>query len=165
MASSSQATISSGLSHGCSYDVFINFRGIDTRENFVCLLYDGLKRDEIHAFIDSEELWEGEEIRPTLLKAIQGSKISIPVFSEHYADSKYCLLELAQMWDCCLTQDQTILPIFIAVEPRDVRHQSGSFQGPFQVYQSNCAVEDWKIALAKVGKIKGWHVKRDATIK
>ncbi|KAJ4975749.1 hypothetical protein NE237_000855 [Protea cynaroides] len=165
MASSSQVTTSSVFSHGRSYDVFINFRGVDTRENFVCLLYDGMKRNGIHAFIDSEELWEGEEIRPSLLEAIQGSKISIPVFSKLYANSKYCLLELAQIWDCCLTQDQTILPIFIDVEPHDVRHQSGSFKRHFQKYKCEPAIEDWKNALTKVGKIKGWHLKRDTTIK
>ncbi|KAJ4976421.1 hypothetical protein NE237_001527 [Protea cynaroides] len=162
MASSSQTIASSGISYGCSYDVFINFRGVDTRENFVCLLHDGLRRDGFHAFIDSEDLWEGEEIRPSLLKAIQGSKISIPIFSKHYADSKYCLLELAEIWDCCLTQDQTILPIFIDVEPREVENQSGSFEGPFQKYKSKCkpTVEDWENALTKVGKIKGWHLKQ-----
>ncbi|KAJ4976088.1 hypothetical protein NE237_001194 [Protea cynaroides] len=170
MASSSRTTpttASSVFSHRSSYDVFINFRGIDIRENFVCLLYDALRRDGIHVFIDSEELWEGEEIRPSLLRAIRGSKISITVFSKLYANSKYCLLELAEIWDCHLSDSQTILPIFFDIEPREVRRQSGSFQGPFQEYQSKCEpdIEDWKNALRKVGKIKGWHLKGDPTIK
>ncbi|XP_043687820.1 disease resistance protein L6-like [Telopea speciosissima] len=196
MASSSRATTSSISSNrrpsSSSYDVFINFRGPDTRTNFVSLLYRNLVREGIQVFIDSEELWEGEEICPSLLRAIRGSSISIPVFSKNYADSKYCLLELAEMWECHLSRGQTILPIFIDVEPRDVRHQTGSFdlestsnpivglikllcQNPivglikllFQNRQRKYEPDDvksWKNALTEVGKLKGWTLKGDATI-
>ncbi|XP_043687938.1 disease resistance protein L6-like [Telopea speciosissima] len=157
-------------SSSSSYDVFINFRGADTRHNFVFLLYDALKRNGIHAFIDSKELWEGEEICSSLLSAIQGSEILIPIFSKNYADSKYCLLELAEIWECSShlsDQDKTILPIFIEIEPRDVRHQTGSFEGPFQEHQEKCDPDDvksWKNALTEVGKLKGWTLMGDPTI-
>ncbi|XP_043687868.1 disease resistance protein L6-like [Telopea speciosissima] len=168
-SSSSGATSSSAFSRRTSsYDVFINFRGVDTRENFISLLYDTLKRDGIHVFIDSEELWEGEEICPSLLRAIRGSRIFIPVFSQHYADSKYCLLELSEIWAYHLSDGQTILPIFIDVEPRDVRNQSGSLEVPFQEHQrksESAIVENWKNALTEVGKLKGWTLKGDAKIK
>ncbi|KAJ4976725.1 hypothetical protein NE237_001831 [Protea cynaroides] len=169
MASSSRAAISSVLSRQpSSYDVFINFRGVDTRDNFVYLLYEAFKRDGISTFIDSEELWEGEEICPSLLRAIRGSKISVPIFSKHYTDSKYCLLELAKIWDCHISDGQTVLPIFIDVEPRDVRHQTGSFQVSFQEqqknYESTTIVNGWKNALKEVGNLKGWTLKGDANI-
>ncbi|XP_042501329.1 disease resistance protein RPV1-like [Macadamia integrifolia] len=168
VSTSSSSSSSSSSSHRpSSYDVFINFRGVDTRKNFVSLLYKALIKDGIHVFIDSEELWEGEEICPSLLRAIRGSEISIPVFSKNYGDSKYCLLELAEIWECHLYEGQTILPIFIDVEPRDVRHQTGSFQGPFQEHQSKCEsadVEIWRNALKEVGNLKGWTLKGDANI-
>ncbi|XP_043687909.1 disease resistance protein RPV1-like [Telopea speciosissima] len=150
-----------------SYDVFINFRGPDTRTNFVSLLYKALIKDGIDAYRDSEELWEGDEICPSLLRAIRRSEISIPVISEKYAESKYCLLELAEIWECRKSNGQTILPVFINVEPRDVRHQTGSFEVPFQEHQRKYKsddVESWKNALKKVGDLKGWTLKRDATI-
>ncbi|XP_042520198.1 disease resistance protein RUN1-like isoform X1 [Macadamia integrifolia] len=175
MASSSRAITSSvsfagrrpSSSSSSSYDVFINFRGTDTRTNFVCLLYNALKKDGVNAYRDSEEIWEGEEICGSLLRAIRGSEISIPVFSKNYADSKYCLLELAEMWECHLSDGQTILPVFIDVEPRDVRHQTGSFEKPLQEHQRKCKyadVESWKNALTEVGKLKGWTLMGDATI-
>ncbi|XP_042482156.1 disease resistance protein RUN1-like [Macadamia integrifolia] len=168
-SSSSGVTTSSASSRRPSlnnYDVFINFRGQDTRTNFVSLLYKDLMREGIYAYRDSEELWEGEEICPSLLRAIQGSEISIPVFSKNYSDSKYCLLELAEIWDCHLSNGQTILPVFIDVEPRDVRHQTGSFEGPFHEHQMNesAEVNSWKNALKEVGNLKGWPLKGDATI-
>ncbi|XP_042499803.1 disease resistance protein L6-like [Macadamia integrifolia] len=150
-----------------SYDVFINFRGPDTRTNFVSLLYNALTKEGIKAYRDSEELWEGEEICPSLLRGIRVSNISIPVFSKNYADSKYCLMELAEIWECHLSDGQTILPVFIDVEPRDVRHQTRSFEEPFKKHQSKCKAADvqrWKNALEEVGNLKGWPLKRDATI-
>ncbi|XP_042482176.1 disease resistance protein RUN1-like [Macadamia integrifolia] len=168
MASSSRVTTSSLFSRQpYSYDVFINFRGPDTRTNFVSLLYEALIKDGIQAYRDSEDLREGEEICPSLLKAIRGSDISIPVFSKNYAESKYCLMELAEIWECHLSNGQTILPVFIDVEPRDVRHQTESFEGPFQEHKRNyksADVKSWKNALKKVGNLKGWPLKGNATI-
>ncbi|XP_043697206.1 disease resistance protein L6-like [Telopea speciosissima] len=169
MASTSQSTTSSASFRRASfsYDVFINFRGPDTHTNFVSLLYKALMREKIHTFIDSEELWEGEEICPSLLRAIRRSEISIPIISENYADSKYCLLELAEIWECHKSSGQTILPVFIDVEPRDVRHQTGSFEKPIQEHQKKYKsddVESWKNALTEVGKLRGWTLKGNATI-
>ncbi|XP_043687748.1 toll/interleukin-1 receptor-like protein [Telopea speciosissima] len=167
-ASSSSSSASSRRPSSSSYDVFINFRGPDTRASFVSLLYKALIKDGINAYKDSEDLWEGDEICPSLLRAIRKSEISIPVISENYAESKYCLLELAEIWECHKSNAQTILPVFIDVEPRNVRHQTGSFEVPFQEHQRKYKsddVERWKNALKEVGNLKGWTFKRDkATI-
>ncbi|KAJ4943968.1 hypothetical protein NE237_005552 [Protea cynaroides] len=170
MASSSRAITSSDLSsRTSSYNVFINFRGVDTRDNFVYLLYETLNKNGVYTFIDSEELWEGEKICPSLLRAIRRSKISIPVFSKRYVKSKYCLVELAEILNCHISDGQTILSIFIDVEPRDVRPQTESFEGPFQEHQKNskstAIVNGWKNALKEVGSLKGWSLKGDANIR
>ncbi|KAI9377507.1 hypothetical protein POPTR_019G070522v4 [Populus trichocarpa] len=52
---------SSAVSHVCKYDVFLSFRGKDTRNNFTSHLYDALCRKQIKTFIDND-LERGEEI-------------------------------------------------------------------------------------------------------
>ncbi|KAJ4981347.1 hypothetical protein NE237_032184 [Protea cynaroides] len=148
--------------HDGSFQVFINFRGEDTRNNFTGFLHSALKRERIDAFMDSENLWGGEEIKTALLQAIQGSKISIPVFSKGYADSKWCLVELAEMVRCHKSNGQIILPIFFDVEITDVRHQSGSFKASFENHEkSNDAqtLKSWREALNLVTGISGHELK------
>ena len=83
-----------------NYDVFLSFRGEDTRRNFTSHLYDALSRKKIKTFIDNNELQKGDEISPALIKAIKESHASIVIFSENYASSKWCLNELKQILEC-----------------------------------------------------------------
>ncbi|KAK8633074.1 hypothetical protein V6N13_013928 [Hibiscus sabdariffa] len=55
------------------YDIFLSFRGEDTRNNFTDHLYDALKRSGIVTFRDDARLEAGEVIAPQLLRAIQQS--------------------------------------------------------------------------------------------
>ncbi|XP_042499828.1 disease resistance protein RUN1-like [Macadamia integrifolia] len=158
-ASSSSSSSSSGSS---AYDVFLNFRGEETRNNFTGFLHRALAREGIVVFIDSEGLWGGEEIQSALFDAIQKSKILIAVFSKGYADSKWCLRELVKMVECHRSNYQKILPIFFDVEPTDVRNQTGSFEVSFQKHKKkfNAEIEDWKAALTVVGGKKGYEIKQ-----
>ncbi|KAH9679673.1 ADP-ribosyl cyclase/cyclic ADP-ribose hydrolase [Citrus sinensis] len=63
------------------HDVFLSFRGKDVRHNFVSHLNAALCREKIETFID-DKLNRGNEISPSLSSAIEGSKISIVIFSE-----------------------------------------------------------------------------------
>ncbi|XP_042490427.1 cGMP-dependent protein kinase 2-like [Macadamia integrifolia] len=150
---------STAFTIGCSsYDVFLNFRGEDTRNNFTGFLNLILKDKGIDVFIDSEKLWSGEAIGPALLRAIDGSKISIPVFSTGYAHSKWCLLELAQIFQCYISNRQLVLPIFFNVEPSHVRNQTGSFEEAFREHEKNHEphiVKIWRKALREIGNLKG----------
>lgn len=85
---------------GWAFDVFLSFRGEDTRKNFTDHLYTALVQAGIHTFRDNDELPRGEEISAQILKAIQESKISLVVFSKGYASSKWCLDELTSIMDC-----------------------------------------------------------------
>ncbi|KAK9200675.1 hypothetical protein WN944_015873 [Citrus x changshan-huyou] len=69
------ASSSFGLTSQSKYDVFLSFRGEDTRDNFTSHLHAALCRKEIKTFI-GEELNRGDEISPAILKAIEGSKIT-----------------------------------------------------------------------------------------
>ena len=63
------------------YDVFLSFRGEDTRNNFTGHLYKALDQKGIDIFMDNEKLRGGEEISSTLVTAIQRSRCSIIVLS------------------------------------------------------------------------------------
>ena len=82
------------------YDVFLSFRGGDTRHGFTGNLYKALCNRGIHTFIDDEELQSGEEITPALQKSIEESRIAIVVLSQNYASSSFCLDELVVILDC-----------------------------------------------------------------
>jgi hypothetical protein len=58
---------------GFTYDVFLSFRGEDTRHNFIGYLRDELRQRGINAFFDDKNLRIGEDISPALLKAIEES--------------------------------------------------------------------------------------------
>ncbi|XP_042483059.1 uncharacterized protein LOC122063414 [Macadamia integrifolia] len=141
-----------------SYDVFINFRGEDTRSNLVGHLYMALKDRGIHAFIDSKDLWKGDDIEPALLRAIKGSKLSIAIFSERYAESRWCLRELVQMLKCHRTNGQIIFPIFFKVKTSDVKNQTGCFQISPQKHGKEApqTLQRWKDTLRAVGNKSGW---------
>ncbi|KAH9726228.1 ADP-ribosyl cyclase/cyclic ADP-ribose hydrolase [Citrus sinensis] len=63
------------------YDVFVSFRGEETRDNFTSHLYSALCQQNIQTFID-DQLNRGDEISESLVNAIEASAISVIVFSE-----------------------------------------------------------------------------------
>ncbi|GLT71450.1 hypothetical protein SLA2020_434660 [Shorea laevis] len=82
------------------YDVFLCFRGEDTRTNFTDHLYFALRDAGIKIFKDDNELRRGEDLASKLLRGIQGSRISVIVFSMNYAASRWCLEELVEIMEC-----------------------------------------------------------------
>ena len=63
------------------YDVFLSFRGEDTRYGFTGHLYKALCDKDIYTFMD-DKLRRGEKISEELLKTIKRSMISIIMFFE-----------------------------------------------------------------------------------
>ncbi|KAH0661322.1 hypothetical protein KY284_026253 [Solanum tuberosum] len=55
------------------YDVFLSFRGADTRRTFTGHLYEGLKNRGIFTFQVDKRLENGDSISKELLKAIYKS--------------------------------------------------------------------------------------------
>ncbi|KAL5778669.1 hypothetical protein ACOSQ2_009406 [Xanthoceras sorbifolium] len=139
------------------YDVFISFRGEDTRDNITSHIYDTLCRKKIHTFIDYE-LERGDEISPVLMKAIEESKISVIIFSKDYASSKWCLRELGEIMKCKKMNKQIVIPVFYHVDPSDVRKQTGSFEDSFAKHEeeSREEVQIWREALTEASNLAGW---------
>ncbi|KAJ6854522.1 disease resistance protein RUN1-like [Populus alba x Populus x berolinensis] len=145
-----------------AYDVFLSFRGKDTRKTFTDHVYTALVQAGIHTFRDDDELPRGEEISDHLLRAIQESKISIVVFSKEYASSRWCLNELVEILQCKNRKtNQIVLPIFYDIDPSDVRKQNGSFAEAF-VKHEKCfeekLVKEWRKALEEAGNLSGWNL-------
>ncbi|BBH09488.1 hypothetical protein Prudu_021996 [Prunus dulcis] len=122
----SPSSSSSSFTNSWTHDVFLSFRGEDTRYNFTDHLHKNLVQRGIRTFID-DELPRGEEISQALLDAIEGSRCSIVVFSEYYASSKWCLDELVHIIHCRKSKQQMVWPVFYKVDPSDVRSQRGSY--------------------------------------
>ncbi|GAU43796.1 hypothetical protein TSUD_285480 [Trifolium subterraneum] len=112
-------------------EVFLSFRGKDTRASFASHLYASLQNAGITVFRDDDSLQEGDRISKSLHGEIEESRISIVVFSKHYGDSRWCLQELVQIMKCHRTIGQVVLPVFFDVDPSEVRHQTGEFGNGF----------------------------------
>ncbi|KAJ0900153.1 putative TIR domain, P-loop containing nucleoside triphosphate hydrolase [Helianthus annuus] len=155
--SRSMASSSSSSSHSLKYEVFLSFRGEDTRKNFVDHLYGDLVQQGIQTYKDDETLPRGERIGPALLKAIQESRIALVVFSENYADSSWCLDELEHIMECMDTRGQIVMPVFYHVDPSDVRKQKGKYGKAFRKHnrENKHKVESWRKALEMAGNLSG----------
>ncbi|KAM5546801.1 disease resistance protein RUN1-like [Rosa sericea] len=164
MASSYRLRASTSASSSSSaqwkYDVFLSFRGEDTRKKFTDHLYDKLQWRGLKTFRDDPNLQRGTTISPELLAAIEQSRFAVVVLSPNYASSKWCLLELAKIIQC-MGDRGTILPIFYEVDPSDVRHQKRSFAEAFAEHEHQIGddlrkVQEWRDALTKVANLAGW---------
>ncbi|KAL5778632.1 hypothetical protein ACOSQ2_009369 [Xanthoceras sorbifolium] len=132
-SSSKRQELSMSSSSSCSnsqwkYDVFLSFRGEDTRNNFTDHLYAALDLKGVYTFRDDERLERGKEISSELLKAIESSRFSIIILSKNYASSTRCLEELAKIVKSKDIEEGTVLP-----------------------------VKRWRSALTGVANLSGWH--------
>ena len=154
------ASSSSSSTHQWKYDVFISFRGEDTRKSFTDHLYTALCQNGINTFMD-DRLRRGEQISPLLLNAIEESRFSIIIFSDNYAFSGWCLDELAKIIECVKVMGHKALPVFYNLDPSHVRHQTGSLAEAFarheQIYREKMGkVVKWREALTELASISGW---------
>jgi len=146
------------------YEVFLSFRGQDTRASFTSHLTSALQNAGIIVFKDDHSLIRGDPISAKLRQAIENSEISIIVFSKNYADSPWCLDELTQIMECHRTIGQVVLPIFYDVYPSDVRRQSREFGKAFQdllntnIVQGDHTELNWVDALREAAGLSGFVV-------
>ncbi|XP_028756536.1 TMV resistance protein N-like [Neltuma alba] len=158
----SRELLSPSFSGEWTYDVFLSFRGEDTRTNFTGHLYNSLKQKGIQTFIDDVGLQRGEEITPALLEAIRQSRIAIIVFSKNYASSTFCLDELVNILHYVRGEGRLVWPVFYDVDPSDVRHQRGSYGQALAEHDDRLQankekVRKWREALCVAANLSGWH--------
>lgn len=124
-------------------------------------LYTALVANAIHTFRDDEELDRGA---PGLLKSIEQSRISIVIFSENYADSRWCSDEVIKIIERVATMRRMALQVFYHVDPTEVRNQTGSYGKALMEYEKDASkenrekVERWRAALKEAINLSGWHL-------
>ncbi|KAK4269976.1 hypothetical protein QN277_023067 [Acacia crassicarpa] len=143
------------------YDVFLSFRGEDTRASFTSHLFSSLSSDGIVVFKDDIDLPRGNNISLELQRGIENSTISIVIFSKDYAGSRWCLNELSKIMEVHRVQGRVVLPVFYGVDPSEVRNQISSFGEAFQdLIQRSLPTHDqvlrWRIDLHEAGGIAGF---------
>ncbi|XP_007226918.1 disease resistance protein RML1A isoform X3 [Prunus persica] len=164
-ASSSSSPSSS--SKRWKYQVFLSFRGEDTRKGFTGHLHAALSDDGIRTFLDDNELKRAEFIKTQLEQAIDGSMISIIVFSKRYAESSWCLDELVKIMECRERLGQKVIPLFYNVDASDVRKQTGRFAQAFEKHEADICegkhekekVQRWRNALSQAADLCGEDLK------
>ncbi|XP_062017315.1 probable disease resistance protein At4g27220 [Rosa rugosa] len=145
------------------YDVFLSFRGVDTRRTIASSINHELQKRDIKTFMDDTGLETGKQISPSLLIAIKESWSAIVVLSPNYASSSWCLHELAMIIECMEDKNMIVLPIFYGVDPSDVRHQKTSFGEALTSHEERFGVEAvnrWRAALTKVANLSGLESKK-----
>jgi hypothetical protein len=159
--------MASSSSHGASqkkYDVFISFRGEDTRTCFTSHLHSALCRTHLHTYIDYK-IEKGDEVWSELVKAIKQSTLFLVVFSENYASSTWCLNELVEIMECSNKNEDdnvVVIPVFYHVDPSHVRKQTGSYGTALEKHmkQGNNGdkmMQNWKNALFQAANLSGFH--------
>ncbi|KEH18363.1 putative TIR domain, P-loop containing nucleoside triphosphate hydrolase [Medicago truncatula] len=145
------------------YDVFISFRGEDTRAGFTSHLHAALSRTYLHTYIDYR-IEKGDEVWPELEKAIKQSTLFLVVFSENYASSTWCLNELVELMECRNKNEDDnigVIPVFYHVDPSHVRKQTGSYGSALakhkQENQDDKMMQNWKNALFQAANLSGFH--------
>ncbi|XP_048320438.2 TMV resistance protein N-like isoform X2 [Ziziphus jujuba] len=152
---------SSSSSSQEKYDVFLSFRGEDTRDGFTGHLYNALCQKHINTYKDDENLESGHRISE-IMEAIRESKICIIVFSKDFASSTWCLDEVVRIIECKRGGNDVIIPIFYGIEPSTVRKQEQSYAEAFARHEqrfkdSIYKVHRWSNSLKEVAGIRGYN--------
>ncbi|KAL7584537.1 hypothetical protein Lser_V15G45134 [Lactuca serriola] len=158
MASSSTSSVQKSF----KYDVFLSFRGEDTRKNFIDHLYHALQEKNIHTYKDNEGINKGKRISDELIESIEALKFFIIVFSKNYASSSWCLDELVKIMECQKTTEHTVYLVFYDVEPFEIRNQIGAVGEAFAKHENEEAAGKWRKALKEAADVAGWELKNTA---
>jgi len=154
-----------GVTDRFKYDVFLSFRGEDTRHGFTGYLKKALDDKGVQTFIDDEELQKGDEVTPSLLEAIDHSMMAIVVLSKNYASSSFCLQELSKILDSMMKdKGRSVLPVFYKVDPSDIRMLKKSYGKAMDKHKANSNLDKWKVSLHQVADFSGFHYKKKGYI-
>ncbi|XP_062082921.1 toll/interleukin-1 receptor-like protein [Humulus lupulus] len=139
-----------------NHEVFLSFRGEDTRNNFLSHLKAYLAENGVATFTDDEQIRSGEYISPQLIQAIEDSRCSIVIISPNYASSTWCLAELVKILDCKERNGQIVIPIFYHVDRFDVENQCGGFGEALAKHDGDSQIQSWRNALTQLAHIPGF---------
>ncbi|CAM6047282.1 unnamed protein product [Sphagnum compactum] len=141
------------------FDVFLNHRGPDVKQNFAAHLHQALQEAGCRPFLDMESLEKGQHGQKKIYEAIGCASVHVAIFSKHYADSHYCLDELCAM----LERKKLIIPVFYDVSPNDLhcKLHNGPYTEAFRKTHGRRLASDvkkWKDALSMVAQLSGFQL-------
>lgn len=147
------------------FDALLSFSGSDAgAEGFAGRLLVALEQNGV--LTPPANGLPGNGLSVALLH-VEASQVFVPIFSESYADSGWRLSQLAKMVESACG-GRVILPVFLGVDPSDVRRQRGPFEAAFRRLEEEAkaegesSVSEWKDAMREVGEIVGYVVDREA---
>ncbi|KAJ0880721.1 putative TIR domain-containing protein [Helianthus annuus] len=143
-----------------TYDVFLSFRGEDTRNSFTNHLYEALHQAGFNTFRDDVEIQYGPDLKLEFERSIRKSRASIIVFSKNFANSSWFLDELCLILKLRREDSHFVLPVFYSVDPSDIKNQRGSFaikaiKGAEGSRWAEDNMNRWKAALIEVANMAG----------
>ncbi|KAI6695936.1 hypothetical protein NL676_023646 [Syzygium grande] len=106
----------------------------------------------------------GETISLSLERAIESSGFAIVVFSPNFAASTWCLQELTKILEMRGSRGQLVRPVFLRVDPSDVRKQTGVFAEIMARHEEffggdgSERMKKWGDALREAANLSGWHL-------
>ncbi|CAM6029752.1 unnamed protein product [Sphagnum balticum] len=157
LSSSKWSSIFSTLSR--MFDVFLNHRGPDVKQNFAAHLHQALQEAGCRPFLDMESLEKGQDSQKKIYEALGCATVHVAIFSKHYADSNYCLNELCAM----LERKKLIIPVFYDVSPNDLlcKLHNGPYTKAFRKTHGKrpaSEVKKWKDALCRAAQLFGFQL-------
>lgn len=138
------------------WDTFLSFQR-DTSHSFTGPLYEALVKEQIRVWNDDVE-HEADELRPSLVEAIDDSVAYVVVLSPNYANSHLRLEELAMLCDLRSSLERLVFPIFYEVQPWEVKTQLGPYEKDFEEYSKRFGeekIQRWRSAMNLAGNISG----------
>ncbi|XP_057432316.1 uncharacterized protein LOC130725077 [Lotus japonicus] len=147
------------------YQIFLSFRGEDTRYGFTRYLFDALHQAGFNVFMDDRGLERGDSISQILMEAIENSRLSIIIFSKHFANSTWCLDEVVKILECKQKKNQLVWPVFYKVEPSDVRYQNRNYGEAMTKHETRYGddvVRNWRSALHQVCGFNAFPYKKNS---
>jgi hypothetical protein len=106
---------------------------------------------------------EGDILNSQIVGAIKTASVHVAIFSENYAESKWCLQELVLMLES-LKSGATIIPVFHDVKPAALRSTEDKDRGygkglhKLKVKTDEETIKRWKEALLTVADIIGFEL-------
>jgi ribosomal protein S24E len=141
------------------FDVFLNHRGPDVKRSFAAHLHQALQEAQCRPFLDKPALEKGQHGQKKIYEALGCASVHVAIFSEHYADSSYCLDELCAM----LESGKLIIPVFYDVSPNDLhcKLHNGPYTKAFSKTHGRrpeSKVKEWKDALCRAAQLFGFRL-------
>ncbi|GLJ08132.1 hypothetical protein SUGI_0081860 [Cryptomeria japonica] len=140
-----------------TYDIFINHRGIDSKETVASLVYHNLQNKGYNAFLDKKSVQVGRRIPRSIMEVILSAAVHVAIFSNNYAESAWCLKQLYLMFK----SETAIVPVYWGVQPSELRmkDKDTAYARAFQIHKRTRKIrtqklKKWKKALSKVSRIQ-----------